>query len=271
MDRKFLAAGLDKFQTVDNSRLEADYEQKYQTFMKTQPGTAEYYKKDALDPLNINLPLVDGKRTPAKCDVLTTFVHVNNQKLIDYLNKIIDDVVGVFPEGFDYYRTPQEAWHVSLVMLHDVRPADMNNPIALANVKTEEEIKKIDSIIKNIALKSFNIQLAGIRIMPHDGSVLAVFYDSGEKLVNMREDIRSAITGHGFLEDKKYPKGMVHISLLRSLQVADAETFAKLKELQEKYKNAEEPFSEEITEFYMGRETLWSHSKVDIINTYKLD
>lgn len=266
LELKYDSLALDFFQLVDRKKLSNI---NYYSQLKEKT----FFSLSKQEEMNVNIPLKNEKRIPEQCDVLTTFMSLNDEKTIDYINNITDDILTSFPSGIDYYRSPKEDFHISLVMLHDLRPIDMTNKVLQNSKISREELNKITYILdKEESLRNFKkieLTLYGFRIVS-DGSIIALFIDNGETL-GLREKIGNSISSYLQPQHLNYKKPFIHITVARFFEQITYETLLKVYKKQRQYFYlADKNIRTFISKFHLAHESEWMHSKINIIKSYNL-
>jgi len=220
-----------------------------------------------------NLPLVLEQRTPAECDVLSAYVELNDQEIVSCLADITNDILAVLPEGIEYYAVPAGHYHISVVMLQDLRPVDMANTTLLQHRLSNQGVEEIAEILqkKLLALQCspYCLSLYGIRIAS-DGAIIAVFTDDG-RTFELRRELESSVQSHVRPEYRKYKKTLIHTTLARILDQVDLQTLLALFEKQRQYFCIPDGRMKQIvSEICLGRETRWMHSEVRVLKRLPL-
>lgn len=220
-----------------------------------------------------NIPKDEGGRTPGKCDVLTTYIPIDNEDMCKELYKIRYEVKKVLGDEFDCYEPPEKDFHISLVMLHDVRPVDWNNERVKSARIDDDKFEEIKCCIENALVesdvRSYSLNLYGIRFSARDGAVMGVFLDNGETR-HLRNAIGKAVSQYVNRELLKYDKPFIHVTLLRPMDVFSAETVAKLRRKQREYFCFANGKEMQVDSIVLGKETQWMHANVTEIGKFPL-
>ncbi len=228
---------------------------------------AEKEDKNKIEDMKINIPLKNKIRHPGQCDVLTTYFEINDKRINRISKKIENKMNHVLPSNFDIYFPEYSTYHISLVMIHDLRPVDMNNSEMLLHRKSEKEIQKINDLLSEVNIKPFTINLYGLRI-GSDGCGLFTFSDDGN-VEKLRSVIGDKISPYLQGEYLKYKKPFIHTTIFRILDQVDGGTYEKIKDIQREYfcvLNSD--ISLKIKKFEFSRETSWQHTKIQKLNIY---
>ncbi len=238
-------------------------------FMALDPESPEILRPGKLADMNANIPLVNGVRTPGACNVLTTYIPITDETMLGMLRNLTDAVLAEYPHDADVYRVPEEAFHISLVMLHDIRPANMEKDKFKASILGPAQIKEAQEKLASVKVPAFDLTLEGLRFGSFDGSTIAVFTAHGLDIRELRTAIESPIA-HLLRPDLiMHEKNMIHISLLRPLQQFDGPTLKRLQRISRTFREVA-PVTMHVDRFQLGLETRWQHTEVDVLGTYRL-
>ena len=234
----------------------------------------DFPRPEAIVAMKDNIPVVNGRRTPDECDVLTTYIPLTTSGIQEVLTQYVKEVKKIFHSNVDYYRTLPEAFHISLVMLHDVRPVDMDNAALRQAVLSDQRIAKakaqIALAIDNSDISSYKIRLYGIRFSASDGAMMAMFIDNGETR-QLRRIIGEAVNEHLNRSLLQYDKPFIHITLLRPLSAIPDDTLRALRRKQrELLLLTDANITVQVNSIVLGRERRWMHEEVNVIERFDL-
>ena len=249
--------------------LESMYRNKVDEFLKLglKSETKASLDEKKLEEMRKNFCKDGPPCVPGECNVLTTYIPVEPQPLVNFLSEVIDPIAELFPGGLPYYLVPPSNYHISLVMIQDFRPVDMGDEAKKTLALTEEEIVDVrhdfDQAMAERTPEKFDLHLYGILFSPIDGAIMAVFIDNGQML-KLRGQIGNSLKE--FLREglRDYKKPFIHITLLRPLAQFPSDLLKELQKKQRKYLPITDRYwTLPIRQIALGRESRWMHSEVE--------
>jgi len=125
----------------------------------------------------------NGHLIPRASEVYPLYIALSdNTALRNFLNVVVQEIVSQLPDGTPYYAAPPETYHISVFMAQDLRPDEAHGAEKSDSVLTDHEKSQLIQMLAENLQKtlSYSMQLVGIRFVPHDGSVIAIFEDKGQ-------------------------------------------------------------------------------------------
>ena len=254
------------FSLVDTERLDSE------DYLAELRG-ASFLDAAAVEKMQKNVPVVNGQRVPGECDVLSTYFVLSSHSVNHRLDYCLDDVLDAIPPDIDVYRTPHSARHVCLVMLHDLRPTDLDDVQMREAILSDQLIDRISAQLERQRHEdrwpSVQLQLHGLRI-GLDGAVIAVFTDDGGTDC-LRRSIAAAVSPYVHRNRLKYRKPFIHVTLARILGRLDFDTILRLFDKQRRYLYVGgDTLGERVEAVHLGRETRWMHSDIRVLRSFAL-
>jgi hypothetical protein len=229
----------------------------------------EIFDAGSINKMKENIFLSGNKRVPGKCDILTAYFDIDDEAVNEVVYDIRSDLKKILPADFDLYFSPVNTLHISLVMIHDLRPSDMENKELLLLRKNEKEISEIHDILDKIIYEPFYINLYGFRF-GYDGAGILTFIDNGD-VSRLRILIGKSIEKYMTGQLIKYDKPFIHTTIFRIFEDVGMDIYKELVNIQKKYLELlEKNIKLKIIKFNLSREIGWQHSKVEKIGEYYL-
>jgi hypothetical protein len=233
----------------------------------TQGETEPALDEEELEKMRRNFSEDGPPFLPGECNVVTTYIPVEQPPLVNFLSETVETIIPLFPDSVPYYAVPPATYHISLVMVQDIRPEEMGNETMLNSALMPQDIENLCTTFTNAMEKrtpgKYDLRLYGIFFSPRDGAMLAAFVDD-DQTDALRADIEDDLKDHLREESRKHKKAMVHITLLRPLAQFPRDLLRALQDKQrELFPLADAGLTLPVRQIALGRELRWMHSEVE--------
>jgi len=231
---------------------------------ETPLGEAELVKMRGNFEAN---PQKDGPAfVPGKCNVLTTYIPVKRRPLVKFLSETVEKITPLFPDNVPYHAVPPFARHISLVMIQDIRPVDMNDEAMNASALSKREGRKVTRLFAKTMRyrqpEKYDLKLYGTFFSPRDGAMLAVFEDDCQTC-RLRAEIAGGLQGFRKGQQLKHSKDLLHMTLLRPLAQLPPDLLRALQDKQrELFPLKNMKLTLPVRRVALGKESRWMHAKV---------
>lgn len=233
-----------------------------------------FLNEEKLESMRENFSREGPPYVPGVCDVLTTYIPVEHQALTDFLFEKAELIIPLLAERLPYYLVPPSTYHISLVMVQDFRPVDMEKAdkraLALTEAQAEEVRRIFSETVEARKPERFDLRLYGILFSPIDGAMLAVFVDDGQTL-GLRTLLGDAVKPFLVEELREYKKPLIHVTLLRPLSQVSADVLRGLQDKQRRcFPMVDAGLTLPVRKIAIGRERVWMHAEVEDPKTVEL-
>ena len=228
----------------------------------------------ALKDMRANFSEDGPSFVPGQCNVLTTYIPVKRRSLARLLSETVAKITPLFPDGVPYYVGPPSTRHISLVMIQDIRPVDMDNEAMKASAFSKREVRKVARLFAKAMRRrkpeKYDLKLYGTFFSPRDGAMLAVFEDDCQTC-RLRAEIAGALQDFRRRQPLKYSKSLLHMTLLRPLAQLPPDLLRALQDKQKELFPMEDAgLTLPVRTISLGQESVWKHAKVKELKRVRL-
>lgn len=225
--------------------------------------TRTWLKKEAIKDMRKNFVKKGSSYEPRKCNVLTAYVPVGNQQIAKYLSDTAQEAVAILHrEKVPYFEVPRTKYHMSLVMIQDIRPADMDKKTPFEEREVKDLTCRFTEIMEEVETKKYDLTLYGIFFSPKDGALVAAFEDACQTC-RLRAEMAGGLQEFRKDQELKYPKNLLLITLLRPLAQPPRRVLRALRDKQRKlFPLKGKKLTLPVHKVVLGKETVWMHGAV---------
>jgi len=178
------------------------------------------------------------------------------------------------PTEFDHYVVPPAAYHMSLVMIQDIRPVDMDKKemkrLKLSKRKIRKLTRLFDKTIRKQKPRRYELKLYGIFFSARDGAMVAAFEDECQTC-RIRAEIAGGLQAFRKEQKLKFPKNLLLITLLRPLEQLPPQSLGALQDKQRKiFPLKDVELSLPVRKVALDKESRWMHAKVKELSRARL-
>ena len=259
---------------ISNSALSDMYSGIFDSFMQLEPGITildteriKRYKQAFMEVGD------DGRPLPCATDIHTAFIDFTaaSNGLAELLNAVSDEVIASLDKEVKYYKVEPRFYHISLTVLQDLGLDSAVAPDLFDNANTRltsQEREDLINILSDISqgVEPFTLTLERV-VMGVDGTVFAAFKDQKNQVARIRNEFYAR--AKRYFEDKglpskiserKRPKDIIAVSLIRLLSDISPEALYKLQQLFPKWQNFDtHQYSLNVDSISVAHETKWMH------------
>ncbi len=229
---------------------------------------------DAIENMQANFEKEGPSFVPGKCDVVTTYIPVKDRRLVEFLSKTVEAVTSLLPKELDHYVVPPAAYHMSLVMIQDIRPVNMDDKKMNESALSKGEVRKVtrlfDKTMRKLEFQKYDLKLYGICFSARDGAMVAAFEDECQTC-RLRAEIADGLQGARKGQKLNYPKNLLLVTLLRPLVQFPPDVLRRLQGVQkELFPLKEFDLTLPVRKVALGKESRWMHAKVKELSLARL-
>lgn len=205
---------------------------------------------------------------------MTTYIPVKDRRLVKFLSKTVKKVTPLLPKEFDHHVVPPAAYHLSLVMIQDIRPANIDdeetNKLLLSKPQVRKVTRIFDKTMKKLRPRKYDLKLYGICFSAKDGAMGAAFEDKCQTC-RMRAEIADSLRAVRKKQNLKYPKNLLLVTVLRPLEQLPPDVLRALQDKQrELFPLKKHKLTLPVHKVALGKESRWMHSKVKELGRTRL-